>query len=432
MLVGLSDGSPTCDDNARSTGRQVADVDVERLRAPQPVQRQQCDEGAVSELVGRQYDGAGPEVFCPWCRRRRMQNNANMRYRVLVVGLLVALTACGGEDGASTGQTVPEEVAVTEPTTNEEAETTEPPETTEPAQTATTTTIPPWTTVPGPPPPQAVLSDDLGGPREIDTICLEWDVVGFMTDYAAEGEIGAAFAVMGMTVVEGDCDIVFQVEATGSRTSAKYIAPDGATVTCWTGEQVTGEITLATADAELSTWPIFVDEEPWRTQRRTCPSEGAPISQSFLLPTTAGIALAEAFGAVGAAVADVYLSLPAAHSEAWMTGAATGAGAVVSAALLDPDQRISWAAERTAGWWARHTWSSNDGYPELWSVIPRLIWYRSQLSEEDVSDWGYGTEAEETLSRLFFGTPVVPEGFDPGQPSEWWALWEANPVPPDV
>lgn len=346
--------------------------------------------------------------------------------RRLLFTLLALSMIAGCADGPSADtfeQTAEPAVDTTQPTTTTTEETLPP--------IITTTTIeppPPWTLVEFPPWPEPVLAEELGGPLDVTTMCVDLDLIGFGEDSSSPRNLRTLLSYLGIDTVEEGCAATLGINVEASRTSASYREKDGGAVrTCWGGEMADGTVTLSVDGQVLTDWPIAVNEPP-PDEIRGCPGEDSPVVSWHWTRTTLA-ALIEMLGPAAGIANDTQLAWgdePTARYEA-LRGSEQFAE-VVAAGLGHPAPEVRKSAAVKVMNWAEGLEDEPPPYPEaLWSTIPYLI------SCTGFAGYECGS-ARNALRQIFFRSrwqDDIPEGFDIESQADWWALWEANPTPPE-
>jgi hypothetical protein len=337
---------------------------------------------------------------------------------------LVVIAGCTDGRSADTFEQTAEPAVTTAPPTTTTTEGTLPPTTT----TTTTEPPPPWTLVEFPPWPDSVLAEELGGPLAIATMCVDLDLVGFDEDSSAARGLRTLLSYLGIDAVEEGCDATLEIDAEASRSSARYRERDGGVVrTCWGGERADGAVTLSVGGQVLSDWPIDVNEPP-PDEMRGCPGEDSPVVSWYWTRTTL-VALIDTLGPAPGIANDLQLAWgdePNARYQA-LRGSEQFI-VVLGAGLGHPATEVRESAARKVMNWADSLADEPPPYPEtLWSTIPYLI------ACPDFTHYECDG-ARNALRQIFFRSrweDDIPEGFDIKSQADWWALWEANPMPPE-
>jgi len=350
-----------------------------------------------------------------------------------VMALLLLAASCG--DNATTNDVT--SVPPSSTTTTTVATTTTTMATT--TTVATTTTAlgaTPWTTVPDPGMPAVSLTEGFGGPRVVETLCLEVALTGTVTlDPISPEDLAWTMEQMGVAVVDQGCDVTFAIEAHGERYSAEYVTSNGSVITCFNGTELSAELSLSDGTEVLAVWPASRSVAP-PEEITYCLEEDRPLqlnTSGSRLPVV--VALVEAFGLPAAVFSFARLQEFAAAGDPRLApiSSADEAGDVLAAALHHPDAQVAGAAAERIEDWTRTLMKVDQPYPQrLWDLIPHLIAYGATV---DFDTYG-GPYAERALVELMFGTdPVMdlhatPEGFDRSDPAAWWRKWEETPEHP--
>lgn len=355
-----------------------------------------------------------------------------MMPRLLIAALtLVVGAGCGDGQTADTFDPDMEPAATTAPPNTTTTTTTE--ETLPPTTTTTTTEPPlPWTLVEFPQWPEPVLTEELGGPLAIGRMCVDLDLTGFDEDSSSPRDLRTLLSYLGIDAVEEDCDATLGIAVEGWRTSASYREKDGGSVrTCWGGERAHGAVTLSVDGEVLADWPIDVNEPP-PDEIRGCPGEdSAVVSWHWTRMTLA--ALIDTLGPAPFIANDHRLAGgPEAFARYQTLKGSEQFAEVLSAGLGHPTAEVRESAARTVMNWAESLEDEPPPYPEtLWSTIPYLIACPDFTHYECDNAEG---DAQYALRQIFFRSrwqDDEPEGFDTESLADWWALWEANPTPPE-
>ena len=350
-----------------------------------------------------------------------------------VMALLLLAAACGDDATTNDATPVPSSSTPTTLTTTTVATTTT-------AVTTTTTTIggTPWTTVPDPGMPVVMLAERFGGPRVVETLCLEVALTGTVTlEPISPEDLAWTMEHMGVAVVDQGCDVTFAIEAHGERYSAEYVTSNGSVITCFNGTELSGELSLSDGTEVLAVWPAGRSVAPPEDLEVTgCLEEDRPLplnTSGDRLPVV--VALVEAFGLPAAVVSFARLQefATAGDPRLALISSADDAGDVLAAALHHPEAQVAGAAAERIEDWTRSLMTAEQPYPQrLWDLTPHLIAYGATVGFD--TDGGY--YAGNALIELLFGTdPVMdlhatPEGFDRSDPAAWWRKWEESPEHP--
>ncbi|MCJ7726895.1 MAG: hypothetical protein MUP76_10985, partial [Acidimicrobiia bacterium] len=241
-----------------------------------------------------------------------------------------------------------------------------------------------------------------------------------------------ALSNMGIEVIEAGCDLTLAAEVTGSRTSARYKDNEsGQTRTCWGGQRATGTVSLSSDEGLLAEWQVDRNDPP-PDSIRGCPDAESPIRSEYWSGPVMG-ALIDIFGtpaAVMATVEDVPLGPAARDTMFNQLNSAQDAGEVLAAGLAHPNKNVRLEVSYLIMSWAESFVEATPPYAEqIWSTIPHLIACGARGGFDDAFDC---RNADSALTRMLFRTlsqDDLPEGFDPEDPSDWWAVWETNPTP---
>jgi hypothetical protein len=206
----------------------------------------------------------------------------------------LVLSACGGSGGSPAAETTTlatestSSTSTTRPSTTATASTTTAPST-------TTTTVLPWTTLPDPGMPSAVLSADLGGPGQPESICLEVSTEGLVPP--AEDLVSGlttAFEFLGVDVRDEECAATFRLSVAGSRRSGNYTNFG----TCWPGIRIVGETALLMDGEPVGHWSIDLPGE-LPGILISCPGPDEPIGVHRFAPQLVELPLIDMFGDLG-------------------------------------------------------------------------------------------------------------------------------------
>jgi hypothetical protein len=319
------------------------------------------------------------------------------RLGLLLVVALVA--ACGGNTAAATST-----VSTTQETTTTTAE---------PFPEIEVGTIPAM--------PEAVLSEEYGGPLTIETACINTDVTsGVAEPDEIRDSLTMALGFAGIDVVDSGCDLTFDIQLDGHRQSARYEVVG----LCYGGAVLEGRIVVSAA-GQTWQWDVDVDEGP-PSQILECEGDAAPPGgpinpyywqQQLVDPLAALLGpLGEvAFAAAATAQVDLHGELPDAAIYEILTAALHSE---------NPEYRCrAVAVVNTLVQDVRDVESGDSPWPQdprLLALAPHLIDTYIELTEIDYPGLdGQGGSCEyllvDALERM--------TGAYPGHTARIWAEW---------
>jgi hypothetical protein len=266
--------------------------------------------------------------------------------------------------------------------------------------------------------PTATLSPDTGGPLEIGSMCLD---VASRGPGLHRGEIRealtAALGLMGVEVLNVDCDASLTVNVSGDARSAQY-AGVGA---CWSGYVLNGEVSLTIDNHRVKAWAHQVDEPsaPYVSGCNQDPALGWYLWQNELI----GAPLKDMFGELGGLAAYFGFRQPYGPNEQATTrpsygGPFTPVGVQAVAAWITADPAMLDDYDRLSGW-------LRAGGNALVGVTPYLVAHIDQdcqAAPEDCERWSAG--AERLLKEIYSANTGLrsPKYW---YQSQWWAWWES-------